>query len=155
MCSSDLGQHRFLSQCNDTADAGLHGVAGAIELAPYTGDNVLLTHGPIQVAADQRHFAHADGTPFLWLGDTWWKGLCKRMTWDGFRELTADRRAKGFTVVQIVCGVYPDEAPFEPRWENEGGKPYLDRAFTTVNPDYFAYADRRLQHLVEIGRAHV
>ena len=56
------GQHRFRSQCSDTADAGLHGVAGAIELAPYTGDNLLLTHGPIQVAADQRHFAHADGT---------------------------------------------------------------------------------------------
>ena len=70
------------------------------------------------------HFEHADGTPFFWLGDTWWKCLCKRMTWEGFQELTADRKAKGFTVVQIVCGPYPDEGFFEPRWENEGGKPY-------------------------------
>ena len=64
----------------------------------------LYRHGPIRVARDRRHFEHADGTPFFWLGDTWWKNLCKRMTWEGFQELTADRKAKGFTVVQIVCG---------------------------------------------------
>ena len=26
-----------------------------------------------------------------------------------FQELTADRKAKGFNVVQIVCGPYPDD----------------------------------------------
>lgn len=149
--SSVLGTHRWRSQCSDAADSGLHGVAGSIEVVPYAGANALLQHGPVGVAADRRHFAHVDGTPFFWLGDTWWKCLCKRMTWDGFQELTADRQAKGFTVVQIVCGVYPDEGPFEARWENEGGKPYHDRAFTEVNPDYFAQADRRLQHLVAAG----
>ena len=75
----------------------------------YLGDNPLYRHGPIRIAGDRRHFEHADGTPFFWLGDTWWKGLCKRLTWEGFQELTADRKAKGFSVVQIVCGVYPDE----------------------------------------------
>ena len=69
----------------------------------------MLKHGFLRVSTNGRHFEHADGTPFFWLGDTWWKCLCQRMTWDGFQELTADRQAKGFNVVQIVCGPYPDE----------------------------------------------
>ncbi|MCX6923861.1 MAG: DUF4038 domain-containing protein, partial [Verrucomicrobia bacterium] len=60
-------------------------------------------------------------------------------------------KAKGFSVVQIVCGVYPDEAVFQSSWENEGGKPYLTRIFTEVNPAYFDYADRRIQCLANAG----
>jgi hypothetical protein len=82
-------------------------------------------------------------------GDTWWKNLSKRMTWDGFQELTADRKKKGFSVIQIVCGPYPDEGPFEPSWENEGGMPYKTQDFKVLNPDYFKYTDRRLEHLVD------
>ncbi len=118
------GQITWRTECSDRGNPKLHGVAGKIKVVADTGDNPLYRHGPIRVAKDQRHFEHADGTPFFWLGDTWWKELCKRMTWEGFQELAADRRAKGFTVVQIVCGVYPDEGFFQPRWENEGGKPY-------------------------------
>ena len=146
-----VGRHHYRSQSNETGDAGLHGVEGDVTIAPYDGANPLYRHGPIRVARDRRHFEHADGTPFFWLGDTWWKNLCKRMTWEGFQELTADRQAKGFTVVQIVCGPYPDEGAFEPRWENEGGKPYETHDFSRVNPAYFEFADRRIRHLVEAG----
>ncbi len=145
------GTHRYRSNCSAKDDPGLHGVEGRIEIKPYTGKNPLYRHGPIQVAADRRHFEHADGTPFFWLGDTWWKGLCKRLTWEGFQELMADRKTKGFTVVQIVCGLHPDEGLFEPRWENEGGKPYLTRDFSVVNPKYFEYADRHIEWLIDAG----
>ena len=147
--SPAVGTHHYRTQCSDADDAGLHGVEGQLEVAPYTGDNPLYEHGPLQIAPDCRHFEHADGTPFFWLGDTWWKCLCKRMTWDGFQELATDRKKKGFSVVQIVCGPYPDEGPFEPRWENEGGMPYETRDFTVLNPEYWDYADRRLMHLVD------
>lgn len=146
-----VGTHRYRSQCSEPGDAGLHGIEGQIEIRPYTGSNPLYLHGPLRVAPDRRHLEHADGTPFFWLGDTWWKNLCKRMTWEGFQELTADRKAKGFSVVQIVCGPYPDEGPFEARWENEAGKPYETRDFSRVNPAYFEFADRRMGHLVESG----
>ena len=102
--SASVGAHHWRSECSDPLNAGLHGVQGVVEVAPYRGENSLFRHGPIRVAPDQRHFEHADGTPFFWLGDTWWKGLCERITWDGFQKLTADRKAKGFTVVQIVAG---------------------------------------------------
>ncbi len=147
--SPAVGIHRYRTQCSDADDHGLHGIEGQIEIKPYTGNNSLLKHGFPRVAEDRRHFAHADGTPFFWLGDTWWKCLCKRMTWEGFQELAADRKKKGFSVIQIVCGPYPDEGPFEPSWENEGGMPYKTRDFKELNPAYWDYADRRLKHLVD------
>lgn len=149
--SGSIGAHTYRTECSDVTNPRLHGVQGKIEVVPYTGDNPLIRHGPIRIAKDRRHFEHADGTPFFWLADTWWKGLCKRLTWPGFQELTADRRAKGFSVVQIVCGPYPDEGLFEPRWENEGGKPYDARDFGMANPAYFDFADRRIKHLVAAG----
>jgi len=149
--SPAVGTHRYRTQCSDANDAGLHGIEGGIEVKPYTGENPLYRHGPIRVAKDRRHFEHADGTPFFWLADTWWKCLCKRMTWEGFQTLTADRKAKGFTVVQIVCGPYPDESFLEKRLENEGGLPYETRDFTVVNPKYFDWADRRIGHLIDAG----
>ncbi|NIS52842.1 MAG: DUF4038 domain-containing protein [Phycisphaerae bacterium] len=149
--SSVAGVHTFRTECSDNTNAKLHGVIGKIEVTVYKGQNRLYRHGPIRVAKDQRHFEHTDGTPFFWLADTWWKCLCKRMTWEGFQELTADRKAKGFSAIQIVCGPYPDENMMEARWENEGGKPYETRDFSVVNPKYFDYADRRIKHLVDAG----
>jgi hypothetical protein len=145
------GSYAWKLDASDTGNTGLHGVTGKIEIVPYRGENPLYRHGPIRVAGDKRHFEHADGTPFLWLADTWWKALSKRLTWKGFQELTADRKAKGFNTVQIVCGPYPDEEAFHPGWANEGGMMYEDRTYTRLNPKYFRYADRRLQLLVEAG----
>ncbi len=149
--SPQPGVHRWRTECSDLSDPRLHNAQGTVEIRAADGENVFRRHGPIRIAPDQRHFEHADGTPFFWLGDTWWKCLCRRMTWEGFQELAADRVAKGFSVVQIVCGPYPDEEMFERRWENEGGMPYLTDDFSTINPVYFDFADRRIRHLVEAG----
>ena len=149
--SSIPGVYTWKLVCSDASNSKLHGMTGKIEVVPYRGGDVLYLHGPIRVASNQRHFEHVDGSPFFWLGDTWWKCLCRRMTWEAFQELTADRKAKGFSVIQIVCGPYPDENMMETRWENEGGKPYETRDFSVVNPKYFDYADRRIKHLVDAG----
>lgn len=149
------GDYTFQPKCSDPANQTLNGAAQPLRVSPYTGDNPLLKHGFLRISGDKRHFEHADGTPFLWLGDTWWKNLCKRMPWDGFQQLTADRKSKGFNVVQIVCGPYPDENMMEPRWENEGGKPYETIDFSVVNPAYFEHADRRIRHLVDAGMVPV
>ncbi|MCX6926818.1 MAG: DUF4038 domain-containing protein [Verrucomicrobia bacterium] len=47
-------------------------------------------------------------------------------------------------------GPYPDEPLFDERWKNEGGMPY-EMDFDRINPAYFAYADRRIKHLVDHG----
>lgn len=146
------GDYTFAVRCSDPANQFSGGAPQALHVTAYTGDNPLMKHGFLRVTGDGRYFEHADGTPFLWLGDTWWKGLCKRLTWGGFQELTADRKKKGFNVVQIVCGTYPDERGLlQPSWENEAGMPYLKEDFSEVNPEYFQRADRRFRHLVEAG----
>jgi hypothetical protein len=149
--SAQPGVYRWKTICKDPSDTGLHDVSGQFEVVPGTSTNPLYTHGPVRVVTGKRHFEYTDGTPFFWLADTWWKNLCKRMTWEGFQELTADRKAKGFNVVQIVCGPYPDENFFAPSLENEGGQPYLAQDMSVVNPTYFDFADRRLKHLADNG----
>ena len=148
-----VGTHRFRSECSDAKDGGLHGITGEVPIKPYTGSNPLYLHGPIRVAADHRHLEHADGKPFFWLADTWWMGLCHRLHWpDEFSKLAADRKEKGFNVIQIVAGLYPDMHPFDPRGANEAGYPW-EAEYTRIRPEYFDMVDRRLQYLADEGFA--
>ncbi|MCY4089840.1 MAG: DUF4038 domain-containing protein [Caldilineaceae bacterium] len=149
--STQTGTHRYRTVCSDASNSSLHGQTGTLEVSPYEGDNPLLEHGPLRVAASGRTFEHIDGTPFFWLADTWWMGFCKRFRWpEDVQELAADRAAKGFSVVQIIAGLYPDMAPFDERGANEAGFPW-DREFTRINPAYFDMADLRVAHLVRSG----
>lgn len=148
------GRHAFRTICSDPSNPDLHGQTGTIDVAAYEGDNPLYRHGPIRAATDQRHFEHADGTPFFWLGDTWWFGLCRRFGWpDDFQALTADRVRKGYTVVQITSGLNPEAtgggtSPFDPRSFNEAGYPWEDD-YARINPAYWDLADVRVRHLVD------
>ena len=149
--SATLGVHRFRTECSDPSDAGLHGAEGAVEVTPYRGDHPLFLHGGLRIAADHRHFAYQDGTPFFWLGDTWWMGLCARLKWpEDFQTLAADRKPKGFNVIQIVAGLYPDMPAFDERGANEAGFPW-EPDYRRIRPEYFDAADRRIFYLVEQG----
>ncbi|MDQ2774410.1 MAG: DUF4038 domain-containing protein [Acidobacteriota bacterium] len=145
------GHYSYRTVCSDVSNADLHNRTGKFSATPYAGTNPLYQHGPLRVAQDKRHLEHADGTPFFWLGDTWWMGLCKRLTWpDGFQTLTVDRSRKGFSVVQIVAGLYPDMEPYDARGANEAGFPW-ERDYARINPSYFDEADVRIQHLADHG----
>jgi hypothetical protein len=149
--SPQAGMHRWKLECSDLANHDLNGIEGAVELKPYVGDHPLYQHGFIKVGADHRHLQYGDGTPFFWLGDTWWMGLCNRLGWpDDFQKLAADRKQKGFNVIQIVAGLYPDMQPFDPRGANEAGFPW-EANYARIRPEYFDAADRRIEYLVEQG----
>ena len=84
------------------------------------------------------------GTPGGW-------GFAERLKWpEDFQLLTADRVQKGFTVIQVVAGLYPDMPEFDPRGANEAGFPW-DTEKKRINPAYFDAADLRIQYLVEKG----
>jgi Protein of unknown function (DUF4038)/Domain of unknown function (DUF5060) len=147
------GAYKIRSVCSDTKNRDLHDQQLTLHVEPYSGSNPHYKHGPLKIAADGRHFAHADDTPFFWLGDTWWMGLCKRLSWpDGFQTLTTDRVRKGFTMVQIVAGLYPDMPWYDERGANGAGYPW-ERDFSRINPAYFDEADLRIQHLADHGLA--
>jgi hypothetical protein len=47
------------------------------------------------------YFEYSDGTPFLWIGDTWWNWTKKDIHFETFKELVNDRSKKGFNVGQL------------------------------------------------------
>jgi hypothetical protein len=149
--SANIGTHPFITECSDTENTGLHHQSGQVSITAYTGDNPLFTHGAIKVAEDRHHFAHADGTPFLWLGDTWWMGLCNRLHWpEDFQALTLNRKAKGFNVIQLVAGLYPDMSAFDDRGKSASGFAW-EKDYSSINPAFFDEADQRIFYLVEQG----
>jgi Protein of unknown function (DUF4038)/Domain of unknown function (DUF5060) len=149
------GAYSYHLESTDKSNPDLNGHEAHVSIAGYSGESALRRHGMLRVSKDKRHFEQVDGTPFYWLGDTWWTGLSDRLSWDGFQKLTANRKSKGFTVVQIVAGLVPsneEEAPIDPGFHNEGGAVW-DPQFKHINPGYFDAADRRIQLLADNGIA--
>src|SRR5262249_4501206 len=132
--SASLGTHSYRTV---SEVASLDGRRGIVEVSAYSGDNPLLRHGTVRVAADRRHLEHEDGTPFFWLADTWWHAATGRFRWpDVVLDLIADRTAKGFTAVQLVAGMSCETRPFGMEMANQGGFPW-DEEWRCLNPAWF------------------
>ncbi|MGH7312082.1 MAG: DUF4038 domain-containing protein [Candidatus Rokuibacteriota bacterium] len=101
MSFPEAGTWHYTTSSSDTADSGLHNVAGVVQVQARasTETNPLYQHGPLRISADKRNLEHADGTPFLWVGDTLW-GATVWLTEAGFNDAIADRRAKHVAVLQ-------------------------------------------------------
>ncbi|MEX1125089.1 MAG: DUF4038 domain-containing protein [Acidimicrobiia bacterium] len=130
---------------------GLDGIETQVEVTPYSGNNLLYMHGPIRTVPGERWFLHADGTPFLWVADTWWFGGARRFGWpEDVQRLIRDRVDKGFSVVQIVVGFLPEVEGFDETAAGDGGFPWTE-ALDSINPDYFNHMDLRIKELMGQG----
>ena len=148
---SKEGVYEWESICSNKDDRGLNQKKGKIKVVEYKGKNPLFIHGRLRISENKRYLSHQDGKPFFWLGDTWWMGLCKRLKWpEEFKQLTDDRVKKGFTLIQIVAGLYPAMAFPDERGKNEAGYPW-DKDYKRINPYYFDMADLRFFHLINSG----
>ena len=96
-------RYRWLAQDGSPLVAGPTGV---LEVRGPSVAQGQLIHGPVRVASTGKHFEHEDGTPFLWLGDTWWHALTPRISDEELQELAAFRARQGFTLVQCRVGVF-------------------------------------------------
>jgi len=76
--------------------------AGERAETPREGPSWDFSHGELKVSADGRFLVHADGTAFLYLGDTAWE-LFHRLNREEVEKYLENRRAKGFTVIQAVA----------------------------------------------------
>ncbi len=112
-CPDRPGDWSWKTECNrpDTALGGKEGrfvVASAAETVSADGDPLARHGGILQVSANRRHLTYSDGTPFFWLGDTWWfcpgnpvpiRGSSNSAYESMFKTLIEKRQAQGFTVV--------------------------------------------------------
>ncbi|MEB3349177.1 MAG: DUF4038 domain-containing protein [Cyanobacteriota bacterium] len=104
----------------------------------------------LRCSTNQRHLVTDNGVPFWWLSDTWWMGLCNRLSDAEFAELAALRRRQGFNVIQLVAGLGPDMPPLDPRGANDGGHPW-QADFAGLNPLWFQRAEERILILLRHG----
>jgi hypothetical protein len=128
-------------------DKGLHDVVFEFKIEKKAYEHPLYRHGIIRTRNNA--FVFEDGTPFRWLGDTWWMGL-SRFSRKDFHDLLRKRRAQGFTLVQLVAGLYPDMAPFDPRGTSETGFAW-EKNFERINPAFFDMADTKIEAAVDAG----
>ncbi|MBM3713128.1 MAG: DUF4038 domain-containing protein [Actinobacteria bacterium] len=145
------GTHKFTIKCSDDENTELQTTSGVVTISEYYGINSLYRRGGLKISSNGKYLEHFDGTPFFWLGDTWGHGLVKRCRWpEDFKLLIKDRVKKGYTVIQIVAGLYYDTKSFNDYGANESGWPWNEN-FTTINPSYFDNADKRIEYLIEVG----
>lgn len=144
------GQWRFRSEASPSSDAGLHGLEGIVEVGSRAGEENPWLRRALRVAEDRSHLERADGTSFFWMGDTWWMALCERLDDDGFARLCRDRAEKGFNLVQLIVGPYPDMDAWDERGRSPAGFPFTE-GFHSVNSAFCQHADRRIRQLIDHG----
>lgn len=141
------GAWQWETECSDAENAGLHRQRGTVEVVPYRGENALFRHGFLKVSADRRYLAHDDGTPFLWMGDTAWAGLM-RSTAEEWSRYLADRRQKGFTLIQTGTA-----ASWMGKTNRDGAAPFHDAALRQLNPLFWQSIERRVRAANDAGLA--
>src|SRR5262249_14564552 len=100
-CPHEAGTWAYTTRCTP-ADPRFHGQRGSFAVVPYDGDNPLYRHGAVRLAASRHHLAHADGTPFFYLGDTAWNApmVSTADDWDLYLR---NRAARSFNAVQFLA----------------------------------------------------
>ncbi len=69
---TEVGEWSFYTVCTDPENDGLHHRAGTVTCSAYTGELDIYVHGFIKTEPGKNYFMYADGTPFFYLGDTYW-----------------------------------------------------------------------------------
>jgi hypothetical protein len=96
------GRWHYETRFSDAGEKGLHGQVGTIDVQPPLTDTPLHQHGGLlQVSSNHRYLTYSDGTPFFWLGDTWWAAPSANVPLDVFKQQVDVRLAQGYTVFQM------------------------------------------------------
>lgn len=106
---------RFAPPCSGTwkyetfsKDRKLAKNKGQIEVTGWTQEELKMNptrRGFIQVNKKEpragRYFVYSDGTPCLWISDTWWDWTNRRIKFESFKELVDTRSEQGFNIGQL------------------------------------------------------
>jgi len=130
-------------------DPGISGVSGSFEAVPWAEAELAqnpLRRGMIRPTANGHALEHADGTPFLAIGDTWYATPSNRFRWydddrerpigpdAGFKDYVRLRKAQGYNWVSIIAAF--------PNWKTDGKPWHLvmdDPAKTTVRSAWLEF----------------
>jgi hypothetical protein len=142
----EIGEWRFVTECSDTGNTGLHGRSGALMCGEAAGTTRFERHGPVRLAADRRSLAHVDGTPFLWLADTAWNGPLRSIA-DEWEDYLRERVRQRFTAVQWVATHWLAA----PDGDIDGRRAFAGHQRIAVDPAFFQRLDTRLDAMNAAG----
>lgn len=100
MAFPEVGEWRWRAGADESRSRKLHHYRGKVAVMRYIGDNPLYAHGDLRISPDKRYLVHADGTPFLWIGDTGW-GASLKSDLHEWKQYIDTRASQGFNVIQI------------------------------------------------------
>ncbi len=147
--AGEPGEWTYTTACSNAANAGLHGRQGAFRCTGVAGEGSRFErHGPLAMSANRRHLAHADGTPFLWLGDTGWNAALQAAD-EEWQHYAQTRLRQGFTGIQFV----PTNWFLSPAGDRDGELGWIGRQRIAINPRFFQRLDRRIQQINGMGLA--
>lgn len=148
----DVGRHWTWNVYSSKPDDGLR-KSGTLISTAYEGDNTLTKHGLLRMSPGRRNVVHADGTPFLVVGDTPWS-MPYRATVEQVREYAVDRSAKGFNTALLIA-VQPDKNAEGPNARNtvsgfmRGFSDLHEGHLNKLVPSYFQTLDTIISTLHE------
>ncbi|MHB8862456.1 MAG: apiosidase-like domain-containing protein [Pirellulaceae bacterium] len=133
---------------SSSADPGLGSATGRFRCAAWTDAQRQANatrRGFVQVrqsgAGAGRCFEYADGTPMLWLGDTWWNWTKRSIPIGRFQRLVDDRAEKGFNVGQLFFAARG--------WGRESS--LLDETFTQPDLQHIRHVEQMIQYANQNG----
>jgi len=137
------------------SDKGLSGKKGSLVSVKYSGKNPLIKNGLLRMSEGKRNVIHANGKPFLVVGDTPWS-IPFRATTGQVKTYAADRMKKGFNAA-LLMSVQPDMYAEGPDARNtvlgfaRGFDDLHEGHLNKLRPDYFQYLDSLMLILVDHG----
>lgn len=151
----DAGTWTYTTYAEPTDDTGLNGQQGTLSCVPYQGKNELIKHGLLKMSSGHRNIVHADGTPFLLIGDTPW-ALPWRGTIASVTAYANNREARNFNAA-LLMSLQPDRDAEGPRSRTEAkgfAVAFEDLKGGHINDPniaYYQYMDTLMNLLVEHG----
>jgi len=126
---------------------GLHAQTGDFACTGNAlAKNPFHQHGAIKVARNRRHLAHADDTPFFWLGDTVWNGPMMSKSAEDWDRFLAHRQRQHFNTIQFVMTNWRAGAT-----NPSGEVTWVGRDPIWINPHWFEQMDARFDAIEARG----
>lgn len=145
-CPDDEGEWSYATFCSDAENTGLQNREGSFTCGPSESSSDFDIHGPVALSSDNRHFVHADETPFFWMADTAWNG-CLRSTQDEWHYYLSERVRQGFTAVQWVATQWRSA----PGGDIDGNVAFTGVDRIEINPKFFQRLDEWVEMTFHAG----
>lgn len=124
-------------------DKGLNAKNGSFNVISWTESEKNANparHGFVRVRKDGNgeghYFEYSDGTPLLWIGDTWWNWTNRKIKPETFMALVDDRASKGFNVGQLFVAANG--------WGRESS--LLDETFTILDTEHMSRVEEMIKY---------